>query len=49
MTDYSTYRDLYDLIRRARELRPRKHIILAAYLRAFHPDARLPCSSNRPG
>ncbi len=35
---HSTYRDLYDLIRRARELRPRKHIILAAYLRAFHPD-----------
>lgn len=34
---FSTYRDLYDLVRRSRELRPDKHIILAAYLRAFHP------------
>ncbi|WP_187264945.1 glycoside hydrolase family 66 protein [Homoserinibacter sp. GY 40078] len=34
---HSTYRDLYDLIRRSRELRPDKHVILAAYLRAFHP------------
>ncbi len=30
-----TYRDLYDLIRRARGLRPDKAVILAAYLRPF--------------
>ena len=34
---HSTYRDLYDLISRARALRPDKHVILAAYLRSFHP------------
>ncbi|WP_457101459.1 glycoside hydrolase family 66 protein [Microbacterium sp. P5_E9] len=34
---YSTYRDLYDLIRRSRELRPAKQVVLAAYLHAFHP------------
>lgn len=34
---HSTYRDLYELIRRARMLRPDKHVILAAYLRMFHP------------
>lgn len=34
----STYRDLYDLIRRARAERPDKHVILAAYLRPFHPE-----------
>ncbi|MFT4028275.1 MAG: glycoside hydrolase family 66 protein [Protaetiibacter sp.] len=40
---HSSYRDLYDLIRRSRELRPGKQIILAAYLRAFHPvDGRRP-------
>jgi dextranase len=33
----SSFRDLYDLIRRSRELRPDKQVILAAYLRAFHP------------
>lgn len=40
---HSTYRDLYDLIVRARELRPDKQVILAAYLRPFHPvDGRSP-------
>ncbi|MGD2052331.1 MAG: glycoside hydrolase family 66 protein [Acidimicrobiia bacterium] len=40
---HSSYRDLYDLIRRARDLRPTKQPILAAYLRPFHPgDGRLP-------
>ena len=40
---HSTYRDLYELIRRARMLRPDKHVILAAYLRTFHPvDGRTP-------
>lgn len=34
---HSTYRDLYELIRRSRLLRPDKHVILAAYLRSFHP------------
>lgn len=33
-----SYRDLYDLVRRARTLRPAKQVILAAYLRPFHPD-----------
>lgn len=35
---HSTYRDLYEIIRRARALRPQRRAILAAYLRAFHPD-----------
>lgn len=40
---HSTYRDLYELIRRSRIIRPDKHVILAAYLRAFHPvDGRTP-------
>lgn len=40
---HSTYRDLYDLVVRSRELRPDKHVILAAYLRPFHPvDGRTP-------
>lgn len=34
----TTYRDLYELTRRARLLRPTKAAILAAYLRPFHPD-----------
>ncbi len=34
---HSTYRDLYELIRRSRLVRPDKHVILAAYLRMFHP------------
>lgn len=33
-----TYRDLYELVRRARILRPDKQVILAAYLRPFHPS-----------
>jgi len=32
------YRDLYELVRRARTLRPQKAVILAAYLRPFDPD-----------
>ena len=44
---HSTYRDLYDLITRARALRPDKHVILAAYLRAFHPvDGRTSGAMN---
>jgi dextranase len=35
---HSRYRDLYELVRRARTLRPDKAVILAAYLRPFHPD-----------
>lgn len=34
---HATYRDLCDLVSRARALRPDKHVILAAYLRPFHP------------
>ncbi|OFW53759.1 MAG: hypothetical protein A2V75_01505 [Actinobacteria bacterium RBG_16_70_17] len=34
---HSTYRDLYELVRRARTLRPDRQVILAAYLRPFHP------------
>ncbi|NIA25169.1 MAG: hypothetical protein GWP04_06320 [Gammaproteobacteria bacterium] len=33
----STYRDLYEVVRQARRLRPEKQVILAAYLRPFHP------------
>lgn len=33
-----TYRDVYDLVRRARTSRPDKAVILAAYLSAFHPS-----------
>lgn len=32
------YRDLYELVRRARLLRPDKQVILAAYLQPFAPD-----------
>lgn len=32
-----SYRDLYTLVCRARALRPAKRVILAAYLRPFHP------------
>lgn len=43
----STYRDLYDLVRRARRLRPDKQVILAAYLRPFHPgDGRTSGAMN---
>ncbi len=35
---YSRYRDLYDMVRRARTLRPDKAVILAAYLLPFSPD-----------
>ena len=35
---HTRYRDLYDLVRRARTLRPDKAVILAAYLLPFHPD-----------
>ena len=35
---HSRYRDLYDLVRRARTLRPEKAVILAAYLLPFSPD-----------
>jgi hypothetical protein len=35
---HSHYRDLYDLVRRARTLRPDKAVILAAYLLPFSPD-----------
>lgn len=44
---HTTYRDLYELIRRARDLRPAKQAILAAYLRPFHPgDGRGPGALN---
>ena len=44
---HSTYRDLYELVRRARRLRPDKEVILAAYLRPFHPrDGRRPGALN---
>lgn len=43
----SSYRDLYDLLRRARSLRPDKQVILAAYLRPFHPrDGQTPGAMN---
>ncbi len=35
---HTRFRDLYELIRRARLLRPDKAVILAAYLLPFHPD-----------
>lgn len=34
---HSTYRELYELVRRAREIRPSKQVILAAYLLPFSP------------
>ena len=38
---YNTFRDLYELVRRARDLRPEKQVILAAYLHPFlTPDGR---------
>lgn len=33
-----TYRDLYELVMRARRLDPRRQVILAAYLRPWHPQ-----------
>lgn len=39
---HERYRDLYELIRRARSLRPDKAVVLAAYLRPFHPDTIRP-------
>jgi dextranase len=39
---HESYRDLYELIRRARLLRADKAVVLAAYLRSFHPDAPRP-------
>lgn len=43
----STYRDIYDLVSRARGLRPEKQVILAAYLRPFHPvDGRAQGAMN---
>ena len=40
---HTGYRDLYELVRRSRALRPDKATILAAYLRPFHPEtARTP-------
>lgn len=37
----TTYRDLYELVRRARDLRPEKQVILAAYLYPFlTPEGR---------
>lgn len=35
---HTSYRDLYQLVRHARALRPDKQVILAAYLSPFHPD-----------
>jgi dextranase len=35
---HSRYRDLYELVRRARTVRPDKAVILAAYLLPFSPD-----------
>lgn len=35
---HTRYRDLYDLVRRARTLRPDKAVILSAYLLPFSPD-----------
>ncbi len=35
---HTRYRDLYELVRRARTLRPDKAAILAAYLQPFSPD-----------
>jgi len=35
---HTRYRDLYDLVRRARMLRPDKAVILSAYLLPFSPD-----------
>lgn len=35
---HTSYRDLYQLVQRARALRPAKQVILAAYLSPFHPD-----------
>ncbi|MGH2354374.1 MAG: glycoside hydrolase family 66 protein, partial [Chloroflexota bacterium] len=44
---HTTYRDLYELVGRARALRPDKQVILAAYLRPFHPElARTPEALN---
>ena len=37
---HSRYRDLYELVRRARTLRPDKAVILAAYLLPFNPDTQ---------
>ncbi len=37
---HTRFRDLYELVRRARMLRPGMSVILAAYLRPFHPDQR---------
>ena len=37
---HTRYRDLYELVRRARALRPDKNVILAAYLRPFHPSEK---------
>lgn len=40
---HTRYRDLYELVRRARTLRPNKAVILSAYLLPFNPDtARVP-------
>jgi dextranase len=35
---HTRYRDLYELVRRARTLRPDKAVILSAYLLPFNPD-----------
>lgn len=44
---HSTFRDLYELVRRARDLRPEKHVILAAYLHPFlAPDRRVAGALN---
>ena len=37
-----SYRDLYELVMRAHRLKPRRPIVLAAYLSAFHRDRRRP-------
>lgn len=41
---HSSYRELYELVRRAREIRPSKQVILAAYLLPFSP-----AKERRPG
>jgi len=39
---HTTYRDLHELVRFARALRPDKQVILAAYLKPFHREGRRP-------
>lgn len=41
----TTYRDLYELVQRARRLDPGRQVILAAYLAAFHPERARPAGA----